>query len=143
MWGYLEPGGLKQSVSVASSGNTDLASLPNTAVGLQQAYITLRNKYAPNVILAGHVSTWSWNTSTNCSLNVASIAGPEAASFQVAYEQCRRQRHSSLLVEPDGRQVLIDIMARADLPALHVRPVRDDPVVPGRLQHMRLGIEHV
>ena len=38
MWGYLEPGGLKQSVSVASSGNTDLASLPNTAGGLQQAY---------------------------------------------------------------------------------------------------------
>src|SRR6516162_9273796 len=79
MWGYLEPGGLKQSVSVASSGNTDLASLPNTAVGLQQAHITLRNKYAPNVILAGHVSTWSWNTSTNCSLNVASIAATDAA----------------------------------------------------------------
>jgi hypothetical protein len=39
----------------------------------------LRNKYAPNVILAAHVSTWSWNTSTNCSLNVASIAATDAA----------------------------------------------------------------
>src|SRR5690242_4018709 len=48
-----------------------------------------------------------------------------------------------LLVEPDRRQILIDVVARADLPALYVRPIRDDPVVPGRHQHMRLGIEHV
>jgi hypothetical protein len=79
MWGYLEPGGLHQSVSVASSGNPDLASLPDTAAGLQQAYVTLRSKYAPNVILAAHVSTWSWNTSTDCSLNVASVAATDAA----------------------------------------------------------------
>ncbi|MBV8356942.1 MAG: hypothetical protein JO189_03265 [Deltaproteobacteria bacterium] len=79
MWGYLEPRGLSQSVSVASSGNPDLASLPNTAAGLQQAYVTLRDKYAANVILASHVSTWFWNTNTNCSLNVVSIAATDAA----------------------------------------------------------------
>jgi hypothetical protein len=78
MWGYLEPSGLMQSVSVASSGDPDLASLPNTAAGLQQAYVTLRNIYAPKVILAAHVSTWLWNTSTDCSVNVASIAANDA-----------------------------------------------------------------
>ena len=79
MWGYLEPGGLNQSVSVASSSNSDLTSLPNTVTGLQRAYVLLRNKYAPNVILAPNVSTWAWNTSTNCSLNVDSIAETDAA----------------------------------------------------------------
>src|ERR1700758_1085811 len=48
-----------------------------------------------------------------------------------------------LLVKPDRRQILIDVVAWADLPALYVRPIRDDPVVPGRHQHMRLDIEHV
>src|SRR5271165_3742780 len=50
---------------------------------------------------------------------------------------------ASLLVEPDGRQILVQVMARADLPALHIGPVRDDTVPPRRHEHMRLGIEHV
>ncbi len=79
LWGYLEPGGLNASVSVVTSGNKDVASYPNTVAGFGHALTHLRDLYASNVILAATVSAWSWNTSTNCSLNVASIAQNDAA----------------------------------------------------------------
>jgi hypothetical protein len=82
MWGYLEqdndnPAALP--ASVASSGNKDVAAYPNTVAGFGQALIHLRNLYAPNVILAANVSVWAWNTSTNCSLSVTSIAAKDVA----------------------------------------------------------------
>src|SRR5215831_9141562 len=34
-------------------------------------------------------------------------------------------------------------MARADLPALHIRPVGNDAIPPWRHDHVRLSVEHV
>jgi len=44
--------------SVASSGLRELADLPNTYQGYNWALLKLRDLYAPNVILAFHVSSW-------------------------------------------------------------------------------------
>jgi hypothetical protein len=67
------------TASVASSGDSNVAGYPNTVAGFGQALLHLRDLYAPNVIMAAHVSTWGWNTSTSSTLNVAQIAKNDAA----------------------------------------------------------------
>src|SRR6266446_6431512 len=49
----------------------------------------------------------------------------------------------SLFVEPHGGQVLIEVVARADLPALDVRPMGDDPVPPQHRKLVRFTVDHV
>jgi len=82
LFGYLEtlsgnPASL--GAAVASSGVADVASYPNTVAGFGAALLHLRDLYAPNVILAAHVSTWMWGLSTDPSLDVTSIAKKDAA----------------------------------------------------------------
>lgn len=82
MFGYLETiTGNPASIpaSVASSGIADVSAYPNTFAGFGSALLHLRDLYAPNVVLAAHVSTWMWNLSTSASLDVASIAKRDAA----------------------------------------------------------------
>jgi hypothetical protein len=67
LWAYLQQraqndNGATVPVQVAATGLPDLAGLPNTAAGLAQAFVRLRDKYAPNVILAYHFSTWGTGT---------------------------------------------------------------------------------
>jgi hypothetical protein len=88
LWGYLQlrnsnPAAV--SASVASSGYADVAAYPNTAAGFAQALVGLRNKYAPNVLLAYHISPWSSSagdlgTSHSTSFNVQTAA-QETANF--------------------------------------------------------------
>src|SRR5215468_4727657 len=47
------------------------------------------------------------------------------------------------LIQPDRRQILVDEMAWADLPALHVRPVRHGAIPIGDPHRVRLGIEDI
>jgi hypothetical protein len=63
LWGYIEQAAANNKGSdvpakVAAAGGTDLAGLPNNAAGFAQAFIKLRDLYAPNVILAWHLSDW-------------------------------------------------------------------------------------
>ncbi len=63
LWGYIEQAATDNDAtnvpaSVASSGDADLAGLPNTAVGFAKAFVKLRDLYAPNVLLAYHASVW-------------------------------------------------------------------------------------
>jgi len=46
------------SAKVASTGVSDLAGLPDTVAGFAQAAVRLRDRYAPNVQIAYHVSIW-------------------------------------------------------------------------------------
>lgn len=64
LWGYLEQRANNGSpatltASVASSGNSDLAGIPDTAQGFGEALLHLRDKYAPNALLAIHASLWA------------------------------------------------------------------------------------
>ena len=82
MFGYLETVNANPAsiaASVASSGNADVSSYPNTVAGFGQALLHLRDLYAPNVVLAAHVSTWMWSLSTSAALDVVSIAKKDAA----------------------------------------------------------------
>src|SRR5476649_2746973 len=65
LWGYFfnapefsahDPDKIK--VIVKSSGFADVANLDDTVSGFGKAFVALRDKYAPNVILAWHVSRW-------------------------------------------------------------------------------------
>src|SRR5581483_3933352 len=54
----------------------------------------------------------------------------------------RRNDEPSLLVEPDRRQVLVEVVARRDLPALDVGAVRNDAVPPQRDEVVHLLVDH-
>jgi hypothetical protein len=66
LWGYGEQAAHGDDAStvpavVASSGDSDLAGLPDTMAGFAQAVVRLRDRYAPNVILGYHLSVWGTN----------------------------------------------------------------------------------
>ncbi len=63
LWGYLEQraaGDDARTVAaqVNGSGAADVAGLPDTAAGFAQAVVRLRDRYAPAVVLAYHLSVW-------------------------------------------------------------------------------------
>ncbi|MGE0600097.1 MAG: hypothetical protein AB7J35_09470 [Dehalococcoidia bacterium] len=63
LWGFLQQQADNNDasgvpVSVGSSGAPELSGLPDTAAGLARAVLALRDRYAPNVLVAYHYSTW-------------------------------------------------------------------------------------
>ena len=67
LWAYLAAAGPEQQRDDrAGAGRrdrpADLAGLPNNAAGFAQPFVRLRDKYAPNVMLAYHFSTWGTGT---------------------------------------------------------------------------------
>jgi hypothetical protein len=73
--------------SVASSGNADAAGFPDTYRGFNQTLLRMRDKYAPNVRLALHVSNWATMFDIN-STSIASLdpvaLGTKAGEFAAA-----------------------------------------------------------
>jgi hypothetical protein len=66
LWGYMQravfsKGDVPSAVpaSVASSGDPDANGLPNNAQGYAWALLHIRDLYAPNAVLALHMSSWS------------------------------------------------------------------------------------
>lgn len=89
LWGFLQmrnPNPNSISASVASSGYGDVVGgYPNNVSGFAKSLVALRDKYAPNVRLAYHISPWSSSagdiaTDTRPTYNVAGAA-QETASF--------------------------------------------------------------
>jgi hypothetical protein len=70
--------------AVASSGNPDVKAYPNTYQGFNLALLHLRDKYAPNVLLAFHVSDWATlfdvGSSTDPNLDATAL-GTKAGTF--------------------------------------------------------------
>jgi hypothetical protein len=61
-WGFMQQQSSDPTTlpaAVASSGNADLAGLPNSVAGMGLAFLKLRDKYAPNAILGIHASSWA------------------------------------------------------------------------------------
>ncbi|MGI9146849.1 MAG: hypothetical protein ACR2IK_09920 [Chloroflexota bacterium] len=77
-----DPGLLKASVS--SSGYADVAVYSNTYAGFTQALAHIRDMYAPNVLLAYHVSAWATGidigTDTSSNTNAAAL-GQQVGAF--------------------------------------------------------------
>jgi hypothetical protein len=74
--------------SVASSGAADAQAYPNTAQGFAWTLLHIRDKYAPNAVLALHSSAWGSQidvaTNTDPSLNVTSVAARDAQFLRTA-----------------------------------------------------------
>jgi hypothetical protein len=67
LWGYGQQAARRDDAStvravVRSSGIAVLHGLPNTLSGFARAVVRLRNRYAPKVRLAYHVSVWGTST---------------------------------------------------------------------------------
>lgn len=67
LWGYVQQAAAKDDAAtvpavVASSGDPDLAGIPNNVAGFAQAVVRLRDKYAKNVVLGYHLSVWGTKT---------------------------------------------------------------------------------
>jgi hypothetical protein len=63
LWGYAEPAARRNDAStisarVSAAGMPELAGLPDTLAGFAQAVKRLRDRYAPHVLLAYHLSVW-------------------------------------------------------------------------------------
>jgi hypothetical protein len=72
------------TVSVGSSGFSEVGSFANNASGLAKALIALRNTYAPNVLLAWDNSMWAVNYDPTCyrpCWSSAATYGSYVASF--------------------------------------------------------------
>ena len=68
LWGHVQRAARDDDASsvpaaVASSGDAALADLPDTAAGFAQAVVRLRDREAPDVLLAWHLSSWGTNDS--------------------------------------------------------------------------------
>jgi hypothetical protein len=63
LWGYMQQAARRNRAAsvpaaVASSGDRALRGLPDNAAGFARAIVRLRNRLAPNVALAWHLSVW-------------------------------------------------------------------------------------
>jgi len=63
LWGFMQQRALLDNAArvpaqVAATQVEGLEIFPNSAAGLAQALIALRDRYAPNVLVAYHLSTW-------------------------------------------------------------------------------------
>lgn len=64
MWGFMQQRASRDDAStvkvqVGGSGMAEVAGLPDTAAGMAAAIVKLRDAYAPNVLLAYHLSAWA------------------------------------------------------------------------------------
>jgi hypothetical protein len=64
LWGYVQQRADSDDArtvpaKVGGSGMADVAGLPDNIAGFAQAIVRLRDRYAPNVVLGFHVSTWA------------------------------------------------------------------------------------
>ncbi len=92
LWGYIEQAsasdqGSSVAAAVASSGDADMAGLANNANGFAQGFITLRNKYAPNVLLGYELSMWGTMTdplSQNIPLTQIDALAARSTAFQLS-----------------------------------------------------------
>lgn len=95
LWGFMEQWVVYASnnaadvpASVASSGDVDAAGLPNTAQGFAWALLRMRDRYAPNALLALHASGWATyrdiGSSTDVTLDAGAIARTTAQFLMTA-----------------------------------------------------------
>src|SRR6516164_1584440 len=83
-------------------------------------------------------------SSTRFTIYLCILCVPTLIAASMPVSDCGRasRRGGGLLVEPHVGQVLIEVVARTDLPSLHVGAQRNDPVPVGHHHLVRLGIEH-
>src|SRR6266849_4901697 len=87
---------------------------------------------------AAGIATASTATRPAANRNANSMVSSGFAAIRGSSAGCRRCR---LFVEPNRRQILVEVMARADLPAFDISMMRNRSVPPQEEDLVRLGIE--
>jgi hypothetical protein len=105
LWGYIERRSQDAAyvpVQVATTGLGELQGLPNTAAGLAQAFVRLRDRYAPKVLLGYHLSVWG--TGEDIADNDPSDARiDELAGIATTYFRSLGARFDLVFAEQDDR----------------------------------------
>jgi hypothetical protein len=103
LWGFMESSVANGSnsaasvpASVASSGNADAAGLPNTAQGYAWALLHIRDRYAPNAVLALHASPWGTR------IDIASNTDPSIDATSLGIQQAQFLNTAGLVGNPSG-----------------------------------------
>jgi hypothetical protein len=90
LWGYIEQRSTSDnattvSAKVSETGLPELAGLPSDVSGFARGIIKLRNTYAPNVVVAYHISVWGTGTDIALSdppdATVSALAARAAAFY--------------------------------------------------------------
>jgi len=103
LWGYLEQlatndNAATVSAKVSETGLPELAGLPSNASGFARAILKLRDTYAPNVVVAYHISVWGTGTDIALSnppdaavdllaARAAAFYNSLAANFDIAFAE--------------------------------------------------------
>ena len=91
-WGYMEQRSANDNAAsvaakVSETGIAALQGLPSTVAGFARAVVKLRDTYAPNVMLAYHLSVWGTNVDiaiSNPSDPQVDALGVRAATFYIS-----------------------------------------------------------
>src|SRR5271167_4473934 len=73
----------------------------------------------------------------------AAMATPSSAAASFDPILIASSCSAKLFIEPHSGQILVEIVARADLPAFHIRTIRNDTVIPQQEYLVRLAVENV
>jgi hypothetical protein len=118
LWGYIQQAasadqGSTVPAAVASSGDSDMAGLANSADGFAQGFVRLRNKYAPNVLLGYELSMWGTMTDPiyqNTPLDQIDALAPRSAAF----EQSLGASFDLVFTDPADRDADFDKIINGD-----------------------------
>jgi hypothetical protein len=107
-WGYAQQAAVNNDpttvpAKINSSGYGDVTTgLADNLVGFAQALVNLRNKYAPNVILAWHVSSWATGpdvgTNTDPTLDMNTVISKTVSFYKALYA-----KYDLLFFDPSDR----------------------------------------
>jgi len=84
LFGYMEMyknDATKNTVKVSQSNQADVQGFANDAKGLAQAIVSMRDKYAPNVLLGWHASQWATGTDLIKSKQNPELLASETAAY--------------------------------------------------------------
>ena len=118
LWGYIQQAssgddGATVPAAVASSGDADVAGLPNNADGFARAFIKLRDKYAPNVLLGYELSMWG--TLTDPITQNTPLANIDAlAARSAAFQQSLGAAFDLVFTDPADRDAAFDQIINGD-----------------------------
>src|SRR5438067_6693478 len=108
-----------------------VSAAPAAVVAASAAAMTTAETRHPNAILA---------SDTSCCRPSKAGSGGKASCLKGGI---RPRAGRCSLIEPDGRQILVQVMAWTDLPAFDVGAVWHDAIPPQKKDRVRLVVQHV
>ena len=118
LWGYIQQAsngdsGASVPAAVASSGDADVAGLPNNADGFARAFVKLRDKYAPNVLLGYELSMWGTLTDP-IAQNIPLGDIDALAARSSAFQKSLGAKFDLVFTDPADRDAAFDQIINGD-----------------------------